>query len=412
MDPAIYPFIFEVNRFMSLISATVVDSLFNAIPYSQSQYDTLSNSALSRGIDLYTNGDYDRAVKDFRRAIALSPSSENAKKSYDFMARAYLLDGNTDAAIKAYKEAIRVFPNEDTLRVSLGDIYYKEGLLTEAEAEYTAAIKLNPDSPESRYGLGQVYFDSKRYEEAEAQFKKVVSLSPSSTIGYYGLGQTYRKTGDYNDAITQLEKATTLDRSFYNGLLELGYTYADMGDVDNANGMVEYLSDQGSSLWSNLSAYIYETTSPEFLAAYSTNGFNDSLGPGTPVSDLDSNLSTPQAEKTFTMRFSFTKDMDPVSVQNPFNWKISRATGVNVGGAYNYCRSIPSTETSIGAIPVSVIYESDEYSADVTFKVAQNVTGDATIDPSHIVFSFYGMDAYGKAMNLTADEYSGISKIV
>ncbi len=53
--------------------------------------------------------------------------------------------------------------------------------------------------------------------------------------------------------------------------------------------------------------------------------------PAHPWPSLDSSLSTTQASKAFTMRFSFTKEMDPVSIQNPFNWGISRAVG-------NQCR--------------------------------------------------------------------------
>jgi tetratricopeptide (TPR) repeat protein len=396
---------------MSLISAETVNTLFNAIPTSQAQYDSLSNSALTRGIDLYTNNDYAGSVKEFRRAIALSPFSDNAAKAYDYMAQAYLMDDNTDAAIKTYKEAIRAYPTRDTFRISLGDIYYKQGLLPEAEAEYAAAVKLDSESADSRYALGQVYLNSGKYSEAETEFKKVVSLSPSSSTGYYGLGQTYRQTGDFNDAITQLEKAISLDSSFDRGTLELGYTYADMGDMDSANFLADTLSDKGSSLEGDLTDYIYKITTPKFLAAYSTNSFMNYLGPGTTVASLDSTLEESQAEKSFTMRFVFNKGMDQTSIQNPFNWWISRASGTNAGGAYNWGMSIPSTEASIGAIPVSVIYDPESFSADVTFKVAQNATGDATIDPSHIMFRFDGKDAYGKAMDLTADEYSGITQI-
>jgi predicted Zn-dependent protease len=394
------------------VSAASIDNLFYAIPTDQTQLDGLANKALSRGIDLYMKQNYGDAVKEFRRAAGLSPFSDNSAKAYDFMARAYLLDGNTDAAIKTYKEAIRVYPTRDALRVSLGDIYYKQGLISEAKVEYTAAVKLNPNSPDSRYALGQVYLNSEKYSEAEVEFKKVVSLSPGSTIGYYGLGQTYRKTGDYKDAITQLEKAAALDRTFDNGFIELGYTYTDMGDLDNANSMADTLTANGSS--SSASAvtdYIYQITTPKFFTVYSTNGFNDSLGPGT-VSRLNSTLAASQAEKSFTTRFVFTKEMDAASVQNPFNWWISRASGTNAGGAYNWGLTIPATETRIGAIPASVIYDPEAFSADVTFKVVQNAAGDATIDPSHIMFKFSGIDAYGKAMDLTADEYSGISEIV
>lgn len=399
----------QYSNFM--ISTAQIDGLFSAIPTSQKQYDSLSNSSLARGIDRYTSAEYDGAVTEFRRAIALSSFSDNAAKAYDYMAKAYLQDGNTEAAIKTYQEAIKSYPTRDAFHISLGDIYYKLGQLSEAETEYQAAINLDSESTDSRYGLGQVYLNSERVSEAEAQFKKVVSLSPRSSIGYYGLGQTYRKMGNTSDALAQLDKAVSLDRSFDDGFLEQGYTYADMGDVDNARSLVNTLSDNRSSLAGTLREYIYANAAPKISLAYSTNGFKASLGPGTPVADLDSSLSEIQASKAFTMRFSFTKDMDPVSIQNPLNWGISRAPGTNAGGAYNWGMPASATDVVFPSLPAGVVYDPETFSADVTFKITQNREGNGTIDPSHMMFRFYGKDAYGKAMDLAADEYSGISEI-
>jgi tetratricopeptide (TPR) repeat protein len=403
---------------MSMISATYfmistaqIDGLFSAIPTSQAQYDSLSNSALSRGIDRYTSADYGEAVTEFQRTIGLSSFSENAAKAYDYMAKAYLQEDNTDEAIKTYQEAIKSYPARADFHTSLGDIYYNQGQLPEAEAEYKAAIQLDSESTDSRYGLGQVYLNSERVDEAEAQFKKVVTLSPGSSIGYYGLGQTYRKMGNDSDALTQLDRAVSLDSTFDAGFLEKGYIYADMGDTDNAGRVVNTLSDKGSSSAGTLRDYIYENAAPKVFLAYSDNGFKASLGPGTAMADLDSSLSTPGASRAFTMTFSFTKDMDPVSIQNPLNWGISRASGANAGGAYNWGMPAPATDVAVPTLPASVLYDPETLSAHVTFKLTQNGVGDGTIDPSHIRFRFYGIDAYGKAMDLTADEYSGISEI-
>jgi hypothetical protein len=46
------------------------------------------------------------------------------------------------------------------------------------------------------------------------------------------------------------------------------------------------------------------------------------------------------------------------------------------------------------------------------FRVSQNADGNATLDPSHIMFRFMGKDAYGNTMDTSSDEYSGISMIV
>ena len=80
-------------------------------------------------------------------------------------------------------------------------------------------------------------------------------------------------------------------------------------------------------------------------------------------------------------------------------------------GAYNWGMPASATDVVVPSLPASVVYHPETFSADVTFKITQNSEGNGTIDPSHILFRFYGIDAYGKAMDLTADEYSGISEI-
>jgi hypothetical protein len=67
-----------------------------------------------------------------------------------------------------------------------------------------------------------------------------------------------------------------------------------------------------------------QVSDPKLSAVYTMDGFIPSFGPGTKVSSLDSDLSTPDSSKEFTMEFVFSKDMDKISVENPFNWQISR----------------------------------------------------------------------------------------
>jgi len=71
---------------MDSLSGVSASSLFSAIPLQTSQLNTLSNIALTRGIDSYQNGSYEDAIKEFKRAVGLSPQSENALKAYDFLA--------------------------------------------------------------------------------------------------------------------------------------------------------------------------------------------------------------------------------------------------------------------------------------------------------------------------------------
>jgi hypothetical protein len=64
-------------------------------------------------------------------------------------------------------------------------------------------------------------------------------------------------------------------------------------------------------------------------------------------------------------------------------------------------------EVSIPKRPFSVTYDPATGQASVTFTVQQNAAGDATIDPSHLVFKFSGKDSSGRQMDTTGDQIDG-----
>lgn len=394
------------------IPADTVDTLFSSCTaYSQTQLDSLANTALSQGIDFFQNENYDRAINAFKRSAGLSYGSDNSATAYDYLARTYLAQDKTDEAIKTYKEAIKIYSQRDDFHLALGDIYMKNEQYDEALAEYEAAVRLNPDSTEGRYSMGQLNVNIGRLDEARIQFEQVVRLSPGSATGYYGLGQVSRAAGDYQQAVLFLEKSISVNRNFGNSYLELGYTYIDMGDLPKAQEQLSYLSAKGADEAATLSSYISQATQGAIIMARAGNGFNSTSGAGTLISTMDTELKEPDSQKYFSMDFMFSKNMDSASVQNRYNWSITRANIIDNGGVYNNGLAIPATEVSIMPIPSNVSYNTDTKIATVQFMVTQNSSGNATLDPSHLVFSFYGKDAYGKALEKTGDQYSGFSSI-
>jgi tetratricopeptide (TPR) repeat protein len=376
------------------------------------QLKALSNIALTRGVDSYQKGNYKDAVKEFKRAIGLSPRSENTLKAYDFLAITYLKLDDVDGAIKAYKAYLELAPSDSDIHTKLANLYYSLNRYTEAEGEYKKALRLNPNSIILQYSLGQIYLATERYKDAEVVFKKIISLSPNEYYGYYGLGQVYSKQGRYDEAITELSHSLNLKKDFFYAYADLAYAYVNKGEIEKAKEQVKILREYDKELANLVSNYIYEVSFPRFLGVYTYSGFNTSLGPRTSLTELSSSLSEPNSSKEFEINFIFSKEMDVSSVQNPYNWRISRASGILPGGAYNWGLQIPSTEIEISPFPLRVIYDTESLTAHVTFRITQNSSANGTIDPSHIVFRFYGKDVYGKTMDPTGDEYSGISKIV
>ncbi len=409
------------------VSSETIDYLFtSAAASSQARLDALAGTALGQGIDLFQAGKYNEAVNAFKKSAALSPFSDNSATAYQYMGQAYAKLEDTDKAIKTYQEAIRIYPQRAEFQMALGDIYMEKEMQEEALAEYEAAVKLDSEDAESRYSLGQSYIKAGNLTQAREQFEAVVRLTPISAAGFYGLGQVARAEGDLEDAVAQLTRAIRINKNFELAYVELGYAYADMGEFQKAEDQLRVLESKSSAKATDLGNYITQVTMPRILYAFgstaydanlkrsvgSSIGFNTALGPKTSVSTLDlSRLTDPNTSRLFEMKVAFSKDMDEASIINPYHWKISRATLRDNGGIYNYGMTLPATETFIRPTPVSVLYDTKSNTATVRFKVSQNSTGNATIDPHHIVFKFYGVDAYGKAMDPSADEYAGFSGV-
>ncbi|HQM46728.1 MAG TPA: tetratricopeptide repeat protein [Smithellaceae bacterium] len=394
------------------IASATVDYLFTtAATNSQARMDSLGAQALGQGIDHFQAERYDQAIISFRKAAALSPSTGNAASAFDYMGQAYLKQEKTDQAIKTYQEAIRLFPSDETFHRALGDIYIQEEKTEEAIQQYEQAVKLNVNDAESSYSLGQAYLKTGELDKARQQFNNVARISPASATGYYGLGQVARTEGDTQTAIDLLTKSISVNKDFEIAYVELGSAYADAGDFQKADEMLSYLEYKNSSKTIELRSYITNAHAPRIMMAQANDGFNTAFGPKTQVSSLSSKLEDPGSSKLFSMNFAFSKDMDEASITNTRNWTISRANLSENRGIYNNGLPISAKEEMLSLRPAYVTYNKDNNMATVYFSVDQNATADATIDPKHIVFKFSGLDAYGKAMDASADEYAGFSGV-
>jgi tetratricopeptide (TPR) repeat protein len=326
------------------------------------------------------------------------------------MARAYLALDDTDGAVKAYEDALKRNPNRDDIYISLGNLHFSEERYKEAIDAYEMAVRIWPSS-DNHYALGQAYMNAGRHSDADQEFNTVLRMDPDKPNGNYGLGLNFSRQGRYEDAIVQFKEAVRIDNDFYDGYAELGYAYADIGEMDKARNQVSVLKNASPELADTLSRYIYKVDRPKFMFAHANSDFNYYFPWKTPISSLDSYLTVPNGEKTFSITFQFDKEMDRESVENIANWHIGRSTQSGPGQAYNFGRPIPDTEVTLSPLPKSIYYDADNLTATVYFTIRQNETADGTIDPAHIEFKFSGEDAYGYKMDTKHDQFMGFSGI-
>ena len=385
-------------------------ALFISSATQSSQLENMAKRAIARGLDHYEKKDYDKAIAEFKKSVGLSPSSTYALTAYKLIAQSYTKQNNADAAIGAYKQALRLDPSNAEMHTSLGNIYYYEEKYSNAVEEYKAAVRKDPNST-NLYSLAQGYLANGQYDEAGSVFSKVKSITPRQPYGDYGMGLVYAKQGRSDDAIKAFEQAMSIKPDYWEAYSQIGYVYADTGRVDDARNVVSELSSKDKNISDLLGQYVNLKEAPKLTYVASSNFFPQIHGPSTKVAALGSYLEQPNGSQTFSMEFYFSKPMDAASVENILNWHIGRAPNTLGGDGYNYGMHIPQTEVRFPTMPLAVNYDPATQSAKVWFSLRQNSSADGTVDLGHIQFTFSGKDQFGVSMSGKADQYTGFSGI-
>ncbi len=370
------------------------------------QYSQLAQYSIQRAASELQNNRKDSAITAFRQALAYDPQNATA---LTYIGNLNLAQGKEEEAIKAFKDLVKTDPLNSEYQISLGNSYLQAKRYDEAEATFKQAARIDPLNPLPEYTLGMQYMQQDRLSEAESQFKKVQRMAPSDGNVFYALGALYNKQQKYPEAVQELKNALLVKSNFPAANYELGYAYTKLGMTSEATEQLNSLVSQRSSLASDLQ---FEINRPKMLFLDNGKGnFNTSLGPNTQLWMLDpAQLSSPGAAKTFSVSIQFNTQMDMKSVTSISNWTISRGRNASAGYYNNSVTAYGGgKDVNLPAKPVSIIYNASTMQATVNFVLTQNATGDATVDPKHVVFKFTGMDASGRSMDASSDEIDGRS---
>ena len=367
---------------------------------TSSQRAQLAQYSILRAAAYLQDNKNEEALKAFKQALAFDSQNTTAQS---YIGKLNLAKGNTFEAIKVFKTMVQSQPSSVEAHMNLGNAYLQDKQYTLSEKEFKAAAKLDPSNPLPDYTLGLQYANTSRLTEAENQFFKVKKISPNDGNVYYALGMLYNKEGKYEDAVKNLEKSLKLKKDFPAANYELGVAYDALGRKEDAQKQLSILQSSDARQAQDLK-FILEKPQMIFMDQDKNRGFNQLLGPSTPLWMLDPSLLTPGATQKISVAIQFNNEMDMTSVMNLANWQISRANNTEAG---YYIPQNSGREVNIASLPTFVSYDPETRQANITFTVQQNSAGDATIDPSHLVFKFSGLDAAGRQMDTTADEIDG-----
>ncbi|XP_030642246.1 protein O-mannosyl-transferase TMTC4 [Chanos chanos] len=143
----------------------------------------------------------------FTSALAVCPL--NAKVHYN-VGKNLADRGNQNAAIKYYREAVRLHPKYVHAMNNLGNILKERNELQEAEELLSSAVYIQPDFAAAWMNLGIVQNSLKKFDKAEQSYWNAIKFRKKYPDCYYNLGRLYADQNRHVDALNAWRNATML----------------------------------------------------------------------------------------------------------------------------------------------------------------------------------------------------------
>lgn len=185
------------NRVPAIDDEKVAATHFSSIEYYNSYLSSHTPRAVDyfgRAMDYMTTRDYSNAIKDFTRAIELTPDW-----SLPYLMR----------AIALYHELKMPHKTHDTPE-SISDFELQRAKLKDIMANLDKVEELSPTSPFAFYNKGTILLEFGDLTSAISALGKAIELKPDFGEAYFNRGYAYMQLGNKTAGVADLSKAGEL----------------------------------------------------------------------------------------------------------------------------------------------------------------------------------------------------------
>jgi len=120
--------------------------------------------------------------------------------------------GQHAAAIDAYRQALRISPEDEDAWLALGQTQSEAGNYTEAAQAYRQALRYRPESAQAYLALGDLYLRRGQSDLALPNYREAVRYEPELEPAWVGLASAYHATGQTEERDQALQGLRKLDR--------------------------------------------------------------------------------------------------------------------------------------------------------------------------------------------------------
>ncbi len=197
----------------------------DAAELAQRLDDNLKEAHLSLAKIYRETGKTDEAIKELRRALQLSPRSDDC---YRLLGRVYLDAGRKDQGIISLLNAVTLNRYYWSNQNELGIAYWQIGEYAKALTAFRRIVELDSTNPIGHQNIGAVYYSQAKYEESIPEFESAIALQSSNPAVFSNLGMADLILGRYAEGLKMLQKSTDMrpnDQAIIGNLAD-GYRWS------------------------------------------------------------------------------------------------------------------------------------------------------------------------------------------
>jgi tetratricopeptide (TPR) repeat protein len=170
-----------------------------------------------------------------------APAKERSQGAW--LARAAELEGKEDwPGLRDWSLAwTKGEPNNEVAWLCLGEAYDSLQRYSDCIEAYRQALRINPDDTGAWLNLGNGYAGLRRYSDAIEACRQALRINPDLAFAWTNLGAAYDGLYRYSDAIEACRQALRIKPGYADAWYDLGLTYIVMGNNDAALDVVKTL---------------------------------------------------------------------------------------------------------------------------------------------------------------------------
>jgi tetratricopeptide (TPR) repeat protein len=213
----------------------VLAILLALFPIALTAQDATPEQLFQRGIEEQQRGDFDAAIRDYRRVIELRPADVQAKVN---LGAALAHVGQFNEAIATYRSALPSLKDKNPVLLNLALAYYKKGDFENARQQFEILRDSRPDDVRVAILLGDSDLRLNKSEAALQLLQPLEQKYAQNMDFEYVLGSALIKSGKRREGIPLIEKVAKAGPSA-DAYLLAGATWLDLNEFELARKDLE-----------------------------------------------------------------------------------------------------------------------------------------------------------------------------